>query len=170
VPVDTPFRRRSIRKIIAITALILSAVCLAQSQVAGDWKGVLNIGTRQLHIILHITNSDGNLKATMDSVDQNAFGLPVSSISLKNSELKFEVDKVGGSYVGQLSPDATKISGSSSQGGASLDLDFRRATDAVKAQPNLPRLPILMVPGWVRSRPAASGCGPCSTSSIRWMA
>lgn len=116
--------------------MILSAACLAQSQdVAGDWQGVLIAGTRQLHIILHITNSDGNLKATMDSVDQGAFGLPVSSISLKNSKLKFEVDKVGGSYLGKLSPDATKISGSWSQGGAFLDLDFKRATDAVKAQP-----------------------------------
>ncbi len=120
---DTPFRRGSIKKTIAITALILSAACFAQSQdVAGDWQGVLNAGTRQLHIILHITNNDGNLKATMDSVDQHAFGLPVSSISLKNSKLKFEVDKVGGSYVGKLSPDATKISGSWSQGGVFLDL------------------------------------------------
>jgi len=32
----------------------------------------------------------------MDSVDQRAFGLPVSSISLKNSKLKFDVDKPGG--------------------------------------------------------------------------
>jgi uncharacterized protein len=131
-----PFRRGRIKKIIAITALILSAACFAQSQdVAGDWQGVLNAGTRQLHIILHITNSDGNLKATMDSVDQGAFGLPVSSISLKNSKLKFEVDKVGGSYLGKLTPDATKISGSWSQGGAFLDLDFKRATSAVKAEP-----------------------------------
>jgi len=71
----------------------------------------------------------------MDSVDQGAFGLPVSSISLKNSKLKFDVNKVQGSYVGKLSSDGTKISGSWSQGGAFLDLDFKRATSAVKAQP-----------------------------------
>ena len=134
---DALFRRGSIKKIIAIAALILSAVCMAQSQdIAGDWQGLLNAGTTQLHIILHITkDNDGNLKATMDSVDQRAFGLPVSSVSLKNSKLKFEVDKVQGSYVGKLSPDGTKISGSWSQGGAFLDLDFKRATNAVKAQP-----------------------------------
>ena len=64
---------------------------MAQSQdIAGDWQGLLNAGTTQLHIILHITkDNDGNLKATMDSVDQRAFGLPVSSVSLKNSKLKF---------------------------------------------------------------------------------
>jgi uncharacterized protein len=136
VPIGTPFRRETIKKIIVITALILSAACFAQSQdVAGDWQGVLNAGTAQLHIVLHITNSDGTLKATMDSVDQGAFGLPVSSISLKNSKLQFEVDKVGGSYEGKLSPDATKISGSWSQGGVFLGLDFKRATSAVKAEP-----------------------------------
>ena len=136
VPIGTPFSWGSIKNILAIAALILFATCLARSQdVAGDWQGVLHAGTTQLHVILHITNSDGNLKATMDSVDQGAFGLPVSSISLKNLKLKFEVDKVGGSYVGKLSPDATTISGSWSQGGAFLDLDFKRASDTAKAQP-----------------------------------
>ena len=136
VPIGTPFSWGSIKNIIAITALILFATSLARSQdVAGDWQGVLHAGTRQLHIVLHITNSDGNLKATMDSVDQGAFGLPVSSISLKNSKLKFEVSQVGGSYLGKLSPDARTISGSWSQGGAFLDLDFKRATSAVKAEP-----------------------------------
>ena len=142
--------RRSIKKIIAIAALILSAVCLAQSQdVTGDWQGLLNAGTAQLHIVLHVAkDNDGNLKATWDSVDQRAFGLPVSSISLKNSELEFDVDKVQGSYVGKLNPEATKISGSWSQGGAFLDLDFRRATDAVKAQPK-PAAPSDIDGAWV---------------------
>jgi hypothetical protein len=128
----------SIKKIIAIAALILSAVCMAQSQdIAGDWQGILNAGTAKLHVTLHITKDNGgNLQATMDSVDQGAFGLPVSSISLKDSKLKFDVDKVQGSYVGKLNPDATKISGEWSQSGAFLDLDFKRATNPVKAQPN----------------------------------
>jgi hypothetical protein len=87
-----------LERIIAIAALIISGVCLAQGQdVVGDWQGILNAGTAKLHVILHITkDSGGNLKATMDSVDQGAFGLPVSSISLKDSKLKFDVDKVQG--------------------------------------------------------------------------
>ncbi len=104
--------------------------------IAGDWQGLLNAGTVQLHIVLHITkDSDGTLSATMDSVDQHAYGLAASSVSLKNSKLKFDVDKIQGSYVGKLSADGTKISGSWSQGGAFLDLDFKRATNAEKVQP-----------------------------------
>jgi len=124
------------KKIVAITAVILSALCIAQSQdVAGDWQGTLNAGTAQLRLVLHIAkDSDGNLKATMDSVDQGAFGIPVSSISLKNSELKFAADKIQGSYAGKLNPDATKISGTWSQNGAFFDVDFNRAKE-VKGQP-----------------------------------
>src|ERR1019366_1913153 len=68
-----------LERIIAIAALIISGVCLAQGQdVVGDWQGILNAGTAKLHVILHITkDSGGNLKATMDRVDQGAFGLPV---------------------------------------------------------------------------------------------
>ena len=130
--------RALLERIIAIAALIICGVCLAQGQdVVGDWQGILNAGTAKLHVILHITkDSGGNLKATMDRVDQGAFGLPVSSISLKDSKLKFDVDKVQGSYVGKLNPDATKISGEWSQSGAFLDLDFNRETNPVKAQPN----------------------------------
>jgi pimeloyl-ACP methyl ester carboxylesterase len=133
---DALFRRGSIKKIIAIAALILSAVCMAQSQdIAGDWQGLLNAGTTQLHIILHIIkDNDGNLTATMDSVDQGTFGLPVSSMSVKNSKLKFDVDRIRGSYVGKLNPDATKISGSWSQGSAFLDLDFKRVKAEAKNQ------------------------------------
>jgi uncharacterized protein len=119
--------------------VLLCCACFAEGQdIAGDWQGLLNAGTVQLHIVLHIIkDSEGNLSATMDSVDQHAYGLAVSSISLKNSKLKFDVDKVQGSYVGKLSADGTKISGSWSQGGGFLDLDFKRTTNVEKVQPKL---------------------------------
>ena len=131
-------RRRDFRanallmlKIGAIVAFLISGVSLAQSQdVAGDWQGVLNVGTTKLHVILHIApDTNGNLQATMD-------GVPVSSISLKNSKLKFDVDKIQGSYVGKLGPDAAKISGTWSQGGAFFDLDFKRASATSTNQTN----------------------------------
>ena len=55
-------------KIGAIVAFLISGVCLAQGQdVAGDWQGVLNVGTTKLHVILHIApDTNGSLQATMD--------------------------------------------------------------------------------------------------------
>ncbi len=65
--------------------------------------------------------------------------------------------------MGKLSPDATKISGTWSQGGAFFDLDFKRG-EGGESQPTpgrLPtkrrseprRLPTLMARGWVPSMP-----------------
>src|SRR5208283_5252035 len=123
--------------IIAIAALVLSAAGVACAQdVTGDWQGTVNAGTTQLHFILHITKDNGgNLKATMDSVDQHAFGLVVNSISLKNSKLKLAVDRFQASYEGKLNPDASKIFGTWSQGGGYVDLDFKRAKAEAKSEP-----------------------------------
>ena len=47
----------------------------SQSEVVGDWKGTLAVSGIELSLIFHITDDDG-LKATMDSPDQGAFGIP----------------------------------------------------------------------------------------------
>jgi pimeloyl-ACP methyl ester carboxylesterase len=135
---ESAYGRTSMKRIITIASLIICTTCLAQGQdIAGDWQGTLNAGTRQLHLVLHVTkDTDSNLKASLDSVDQDARGIPVSAISLKNSKLKFTVDKINASYQGKLSQDATKISGTWLQEGGYLDLDFKRAAAAAKNQSN----------------------------------
>ncbi len=116
-------------RIIAIAAVIVCGVCLAQSQDAvGDWQGTLNVGTTQLHVVLHIAReADGSLIATFDSVDEGPFGIPVSSVSLKNSKVKLTLDSIRASYDGKFNSDGTKIYGTWSQPGGLLDLDFKRA-------------------------------------------
>ncbi|HET6933367.1 MAG TPA: hypothetical protein VFI72_00925, partial [Candidatus Angelobacter sp.] len=55
-------------------------------EITGDWQGTLDTGAGQLHLILHVSKApDGSLKASLDSVDQGAHAIPVSSISLKGS-------------------------------------------------------------------------------------
>jgi len=111
--------------------------CLAQAQdITGDWQGTLSVGAAELHLVLHIAKGpDGALKATLDSVDQNANGIPVSSITLKDSKLNLGVDAVHGTYEGTVSPDGKTISGTWSQG-QSLPLEFKRAAAApAKTEP-----------------------------------
>src|SRR5262245_35389039 len=68
----------------AACAIALSAAVSAQTpSVTGDWLGTLKAGPVALRLVLHITAAgDGRLSATLDSIDQNAKGIPVSSISL----------------------------------------------------------------------------------------
>jgi uncharacterized protein len=117
--------------IFAFLSLLLVGASPAQTQkidIAGDWQGTLNTGTGELRLVLHITKgADGALKATLDSVDQGANGIPVSSVSFKDSKLSLGVDAVHGTYEGTVAADGKTISGTWSQG-AALALDFKRAT------------------------------------------
>src|SRR5258708_3054719 len=89
--------------------------------IAGDWQGTLQAGGQELHLVLHIAQAaDGVFKATLDSVDQNANGIPITSMSLKEGKLVFAVDAVRGSYEGKLDAGATLIEGTWSQGQLAL--------------------------------------------------
>lgn len=122
------------KRIVILVALLVTA-CLSQSQdIAGDWQGALNTGMGELRLVLHIIKAaDGSLKATLDSVDQGANGIPVNSISLKNSKLSLGIDAVHGTYEGTVAADAKTISGTWTQG-SSLALDFKRATAPIKTE------------------------------------
>ena len=100
---------------------------VAQSQLVGDWQGTLSAGGAQLRLALHITAAkDGTLTATLDSLDQGAIGIPVSSIELRETQLTLGVPAVGGTYTGTVNKDATEIDGTWSQG-QPLTLNFKRA-------------------------------------------
>ena len=121
---------------ILTVALLLAAATITQAQdIAGDWQGSLNAGGQQLRLVLHVTKApDNSLKATLDSIDQpGGNGIPVSSITLKDSKLNLEIEAVHGSYEGKVSADAQTITGTWSQG-ADLPLEFKRATAASKTE------------------------------------
>jgi pimeloyl-ACP methyl ester carboxylesterase len=102
--------------------------------IAGDWQGTLHAGPADLRLVLHIAkNSDGSLHATMDSVDQGANGIPVSTVTLKDSQLKLGVDAVHGTFEGKVNADASAIEGTWSQG-PPLPLTFRRAAAPIRVE------------------------------------
>ena len=116
-------------------AVVLCMASVAQAQnIAGDWQGTLKAGAAELRLVLHITrNDDGSLKATLDSVDQGANGIPVAAISLKDSNLSLTVNAVHGTYEGKLSADANEITGIWTQG-QPLPLNFKRSAVPVKPE------------------------------------
>jgi uncharacterized protein len=118
-----------------LPVLIVLAASLASAQdVSGDWQGTLSAAGAELRLVLHITKSaDGTLTATLDSVDQNANGIPVSSVVLKDFKLSLGIDAVHGSYEGTVAPDGKSISGKWTQN-TSLPLKFVRATAPFKTE------------------------------------
>ena len=117
----------------ATLAVSLASVANAQN-ITGDWQGTLKAGQAELRLVLHITKStDGNLGATLDSVDPGVNGIPVSAISFKDSKLNLTVEDVKGTYEGTVNADATAIAGTWTQG-QPLPLDFHRGTVAAKTE------------------------------------
>jgi len=104
-----------------------AAPATAPPAIAGDWSGTLAVGPAQLRLVLHLAAAkDGTLKATLDSIDQGANGIPVNAVALVGSKLSLAVDAVHGTYEGTVNKDASEIAGTWTQG-RPLDLNFKRA-------------------------------------------
>lgn len=124
--------------VLAFSVLAFSPLCHAQAQVAGDWQGILSAGGAQLHLIFHIAAAkDGSLTATLDSVDQGALGIPVTSVTLKDAKLSLTVDAVRGTYEGAINKDVSEIDGTWSQG-QPLTLNLTRAVAKPVPKPAAP--------------------------------
>jgi hypothetical protein len=123
------------KKVLMIAALIVSTASVARAKgIVGDWQGTLSAPNGDLRLVLHITaGEDGSLKATLDSVDQGANGIPVASVTLKDSKLTLDVEAVQGTYEGTVNDDATEIKGTWTQG-QSFPLDFKRVTTPTKTE------------------------------------
>jgi len=114
---------------------VASGIVLASSAsaptpaVVGDWNGAISPGSGSLRVVIHVAQSnDGKLTATMDSPDQGATGIAMSSITFKDSALHFEIEKFSVAYDGAMNKDNSEISGTWKQGTASVPLTFKRAS------------------------------------------
>jgi len=121
------------KRILIFVALLVAASLTNAQDIAGDWQGTIAAGGQELRLVLHITKAaDGALKATLDSVDQGANGIPISSITFTDAKLSLGIDAVHGTYEGKLAADGS-ISGTWTQGSA-VPLDFKRATAPIKTE------------------------------------
>jgi len=138
------------------------------SRVAGSWIGALQIGPAQLRIVFHITaDSAGTLAATLDSPDQGATGIPVSSVLLKGDSLWLAVIAIGGGYAGYVEPGDTGIAGTWMQGGMSLPLALKRtAKPPVTARPQTPVPPYPYVSEEVSYESLAPGVRLAGTLTV----
>lgn len=100
----------------------------ATSWAVGHWKGALAIPGGSLAMVLHVTEGPDGLQATMDSPDQGGFGIPVQTVTVDGDALTLDVTAVKGRFEGTR--DGDTLSGTWSQGPASLSATFERSKDA----------------------------------------
>ena len=100
------------------------------SELEGIWQGTLQVGGRQLRLVFHITTAADGLAATVDSPDQSASGLPVTSARRDGDTLVLQLPDLGAKFQGTIAKDLSAIDGAFTQGGASLPLTLKRNADA----------------------------------------
>ena len=127
-------RLRNVRAGFALLTSVLATLALASgalppaSEVLGDWQGAIDTGNGSLHVVFHLAqDKDGKLTGTMDSPDQNATGIVISSISYTQPEVHLTIAQFGSGYEGKLDKDKLQIVGVWKQGSASLPLTLGRA-------------------------------------------
>jgi pimeloyl-ACP methyl ester carboxylesterase len=96
--------------------------------VEGLWQGALESRGMRLRYQLHVSHdSDGDLIAALDSLDQSVSGLPAINVSQKESTFHFEIPAMAGKYDGTLNAAKNTLSGTWSQSGDTAQVEFKRS-------------------------------------------
>jgi len=119
--------------------LCVLMIC-AFSAVAGDeslegrWLGALEVQGTKLRIAFDVKMEDGSLTGSMDSLDQNAFGIPIT-VTATDETVVFVCDAVKGRFEGSRQDDA--LVGHWSQGPGKLPMKLERVAEGQAAPAGL---------------------------------
>src|ERR1044072_1435286 len=128
--------------ILIITSAVAVAAQVAAPNVEGNWFGTLDAGGAKLRVALKIKKSGDNYTAKLDSLDQGANVLPIDSIVLNGNKLSFSATNLGANYEGTLNTAGDEITGTFTQGTATIPLVFKRMAEAPKYnRPQEPKEP-----------------------------
>ena len=93
----------------------------------GEWDGTLFMGAGlNLRLAFHIVTGADGAHATFDSVDQGAYGGPVSSITRQGDHVRLEIKAVDAALEGDLSDHDQTLSGVFTQRSLRLPLQLKR--------------------------------------------
>ncbi len=113
------------KNILLIVCAILIGSTINAQDITGSWNGILKIQGTQLRLIFNISKTEKGYTSTMDSPDQGAKGIPVTSTKFENSILKIELTNIGITYEGTLNKENTFI-GTFKQSGLTFPLNLSK--------------------------------------------
>ncbi len=108
--------------------LLMAIGTLFGQEIPGTWTGKLSTPNGAITVNFNISATDNGYTSTLDSPDQNAYGIPVDSTFYKKPELIIKVTNLGIEFVGTLEEDDT-VKGKFNQMGQTYDLNLVRKVE-----------------------------------------
>jgi pimeloyl-ACP methyl ester carboxylesterase len=98
--------------------------------VEGMWQSALETHGMRLRLQLHVSHdTEKQLIAALDSLDQGVSGLPTNHLTFKENVFRFEVPAVAGVFEGKFDAAKNTLTGNWSQTGAEQVLEFKRSDE-----------------------------------------
>ena len=113
------------KKAITILILFLAVCAISAQDINGTWSGALDTPGGQLRINFNVSSTELGYSSTLDSPDQNAYGIPVDTTVYKKPELTIKVANLDLEYVGTVVDD-TIMNGTLTQMGQTLELNMKK--------------------------------------------
>ena len=110
----------------AALVALMSLITVAQD-LSGAWKGTIQVQQFSIPIVLNIQQDGEALTATLDSPEQQAFGIKATA-KVKGEKLEVTVPEIGASYSAKV--DGNTLDGTYSQMGFSTPLKLTREAPA----------------------------------------
>ncbi|SEG12261.1 alpha/beta hydrolase family protein [Flavobacterium urumqiense] len=114
------------KKTVFFLVAIFASITMVGQEITGQWNGVLKVPGAQLRVVFNVNKTENSYSSTMDSPDQGAKGIPVTTTSFENSILKLQIPSASISYEGTLNKE-NMIVGNFTQGGQSFAMNMSRS-------------------------------------------
>ena len=92
----------------------------------GNWYGELATPDGGMRIVLHLWPVQEKVEGTIDSVDDDMYGMRVDTAKIDGRSVRFEIAGIGGVYEGKVDESGKAVEGTWTQDGKPLSLSFRR--------------------------------------------
>ena len=121
------------KRITAILIMALAVITLYAQDIKGKWTGALSFPDQMgqatvLRINFNVSTTDDGYTSTLDSPDQNTFGIAVDTTIFEKPELTIKAIDLNLEYVGNVVDD-TNIKGTLTQHGQSFEMDLKKETE-----------------------------------------
>jgi pimeloyl-ACP methyl ester carboxylesterase len=120
---------KNFKPFLILSFLLIPLLTMAQQnqRFVGSWMGKLNVGAIELRLGINFKmDSMGSIHTTLDSPDQNAYGLKTDNTIVDGNKITVEAKQMMAKYEGTLLIGDSAITGTWSQGGKTFDLNLKK--------------------------------------------